>query len=80
MSTSAATLFILRKRKQGDAAVTGSITKILPLLCIFFVSSYSLVATAVVIDNPMAALTGISLLVLFAILYFLFYHKKHHVV
>ena len=79
MSTSAATLFILRKRKQGDASVTGSLTRILPLLTILFVSAYGFVATAVVIDNPQAAITGISLLALFLALYFVFYHKKQAV-
>jgi len=77
MSTSAATLFILRKRKQGDAAVTGSMKKIVPLLTAIFVISYGFVATAVVIDNPKAALTGISLLIFFVLLYFVVYHGKH---
>jgi APA family basic amino acid/polyamine antiporter len=77
MSTSAATLFILRKRKQGEQAVTGSLKKIVPFLTIIFVVSYCFVATAVVIDNPKAALTGIGLLVLFVLLYFVFYHGKH---
>jgi len=76
MSTSAATLFILRKRKQGDAFVTGSLKKVLPLLTILFVLSYGFVATAVVIDNPMAALMGVSLLVFFVLVYFIFYHKR----
>ena len=77
MSTSAATLFILRMRKQGDAAVTGSVTKILPVLTFLFVISYGFVATAVVIDKPQAALTGVSLLAFFILIYFVFYHKKH---
>ena len=76
MSTSAATLFILRKRHQGDADVTGSLKKIIPVLTFLFVCSYAFVATAVVIDNPKAALTGVSLLILFAAVYFVFYHKK----
>ena len=77
MSTSAATLFILRKRKQGDGAVTGSLTKVLPILAVLFVTAYGFVATAVVIDNPKAALTAVSLLVFFVLLYFVVYHGKH---
>ncbi len=77
MSTSAATLFILRKRKQGDAFVTGSFKKIVPLLTVLFVVSYCFVAAAVVIDNPKAALTGVSLLVFFVLIYFVFYQGKH---
>lgn len=77
MSTSAATLFILRSRKQGDAAVTGSMKKIVPVLTAIFVISYGFVAAAVVIDNPKAALTGVSLLLFFVLLYFVVYHGKH---
>jgi APA family basic amino acid/polyamine antiporter len=79
MSTSAATLFILRMRKQGDAAVTGSVTKILPVLTFLFVISYGFVATAVVIDKPQAALTGVSLLAFFILVYYVFYHNKHRI-
>jgi APA family basic amino acid/polyamine antiporter len=79
MSTSAATLFILRMRKQGDAAVTGSVTKILPVLTFLFVISYGFVATAVVIDKPQAALTGVSLLAFFILVYYVFYNNKHRI-
>ena len=75
-SFSAATLFILRKRKQGDVQVTGFTKHITPYLCVLFVLAYFVVATAVVIDNPNAALTGIVLMVLFFLLFFAFYHKK----
>lgn len=77
MSLSAATLLILRKRKQGEQQVTKGLVKtITPVLCIIFVLAYVIVATAVVIDKPMAALTGVILMLIFTILYFLFYHKK----
>lgn len=76
MSTSAATIFILRKRKTGEQNIIGGIKKLAPMLAAIFVIAYSLVAVAVIIDKPYAALTGICLLVLFAILYFAFYHPK----
>ncbi len=76
MSTSAAALFILRKRKQGNELVTGSFKKIVPVFTLLFVIAYAFVATAVIIDKPMAALIGISLLLLFLLVYFIFYHQK----
>jgi basic amino acid/polyamine antiporter, APA family len=77
MGLSAATLLILRKRKEGEANTTKGFAKnITPLLCVLFVVSYGFVATAVVIDKPMAALTGVILMAVFMMLYFTFYHKK----
>jgi len=77
MSLSAATLLILRKRKQGEENVSPGFSKnITPILCVLFVIAYGFVATAVVIDKPKAALTGIVLMALFMVIYFVFYHKK----
>lgn len=75
MSTSAATLFILRARHEGDASVTGSFTRFLPVVTALFVCSYGFVATAVIIDKPLAAATGVCLLGVFLLLYFVFHHK-----
>lgn len=76
MSFSAATLLILRRRKQGNEAVTGSLQYWTPLLCIIFVMSYLAVAVAVCIDKPFAALTAVALLTIVSIVYLIFYHKK----
>ncbi|MBW7952634.1 MAG: hypothetical protein H3C56_08810 [Chitinophagaceae bacterium] len=76
MSLSAATLLILRKRKLGEENVKGFIKKITPVLCILFVLAYSIVAIAVVIDKPYAALIGVVLMIIFMLLYFVLYHKK----
>lgn len=76
MSASAATLFILRKRKKNEQAVTGTWTKWTPLLAAIFVLAYAGIAVAVVIDKPFAALTGAILLLLLTIMYFIFYHRK----
>jgi len=78
MSLSAATLFILRKRKQGEENVTdGLLKKSTPIFCLLFMLSYVFVAVAVIIDIPKAALTAGVLMAIFMTLYFVFYHKKH---
>jgi APA family basic amino acid/polyamine antiporter len=76
MSTSAATLLILRSKKQGDGLVTGALKRWTPLFCILFVIAYAFVAVAVVIDKPYSALTAVILVVLVLILYRIFYYKK----
>ena len=77
MSTSAATLLILRSKKQGDGSVTGALKRWTPIFCILFVIAYAFVAVAVVIDKPYSALTAIILVVLVLILYRIFYYKKN---
>ncbi|MBC7587173.1 MAG: hypothetical protein H7178_02350, partial [Chitinophagaceae bacterium] len=62
----------------GEENVSKGFAKsITPLLCVLFVISYGFVATAVVIDKPKAALTGVVLMVVFMVIYFAFYHKKN---
>jgi len=76
MTTSAATIFILRKRMQNQQMVTGNWNKFTPLLAGFFVFSYFGVAIGVVLKDIMAAFIGTGLLVFFLLLYFAFYFKK----
>ncbi|MBL7749215.1 MAG: APC family permease [Chitinophagaceae bacterium] len=76
MSTSAATLFILRKRRQNEELITGAWNKFTPILAAFFVFSYFMIAVGVVIKDLNAALIGIGLLALFLLLFYIFYHKK----
>ena len=76
MSTSAATLLILRRKKQGDDAVTGALKKWTPLFCIIFVMAYAFVAIAVVVDKPYSAMTAIALVGIVLIIYRFFYYKK----
>lgn len=76
MSTSAATIFILRKRKQNQQMVTGTWNRFTPLFAGFFVFSYFMVAVGVVIKNLDAALIGIGLLALLLGIYYIFYFKK----
>ena len=68
--TCALALIILRKKKYNDSLVTGSLSSIMPLLAVFFILSYMVVATAVVIDNWVAAMIGVLLLLLFVGIYF----------
>lgn len=76
MSTSAATLFILRRRRQNQELVTGRWHKFTPVLASFFVFSYFMIAAGVVIKDVNAALTGIGLLLLLLLLYYFFYFRK----
>ncbi len=76
MSTSAAALFILRKRMQGSDMTTGLWNKFTPIFAAFFVFSYFMIAIGVVIKDVNAAFIGTGLLVLFLILYYIFYAKK----
>jgi len=76
MSTSAATLFILRKKGQGAETVTGVLKKWTPIFAAIFVMAYAFVAVAVVIDKPYAALAAITLIIIVLTIYRLFYYKK----
>ncbi len=76
MIASAATLYFLRRRRQNEELVTGSWKKITPFLAGFFMLAYVGIATAVVIDKPMAALIGVLLLIFLAVVYFVFYGKR----
>lgn len=76
MSTSAATIFILRKRKQNQQMITGSWNKFTPVFASFFVFSYFMVAIGVIIKDPNAALIGVGLLALLLLVYYLFYFRK----
>lgn len=76
MATSASALFILRKRHEKDDAIEkNTLAKVLPILTTLFVFTYFLVAAAVIIDKPFAAVTGTVLLAVFLVIYFIF-HKK----
>ncbi len=76
MSTSAATIFILRRRRQNQQMITGSWNKFTPVFASFFVFSYFMVAIGVIIKDPNAALIGVGLLALLLLVYYLFYFRK----
>jgi len=71
MATSAATIFILR-RKTKHLNGTGIYSmKLYPLLPIIFILAYLFVGTMIAVNEPQLALTGISVLIGFIILYFI---------
>lgn len=76
MSTSAFTIFILRKRKMNEELTKAGWNKVVPYMAAFFVFSYSMIDVGVVMKDIKAAIIGTGLLILFLILYFIFYHKK----
>jgi basic amino acid/polyamine antiporter, APA family len=71
MATSAATIFVLRKRtKHLDGTGIYSIGKLYPLLPIIFVLAYLFVGTVIAITYPMYAVIGITVFTVFLLLYF----------
>lgn len=74
--TCALALLILRRRRFNDHLVQGSLTRYMTFICLWFMLAYSMVATAVVLDNWKAALTGVVLLLFFVAVYFSLFHKK----
>lgn len=75
MAFSAATIFILRKRKLGDE---GEIYKVpfKGLLPILFIATYLFVALSIAIDQPSTALTGVGVLLGFMLFYVLVLSKR----
>ena len=70
MATSAATIFILRKRtKHLDGTGIYSM-KLYPLLPIIFIIAYVFVGTVIAISDPMYAVIGISVFAAFLLIYF----------
>lgn len=68
--TSAIALLILRKKRYNEHLVKGSLRHWMPALAVAFILAYTVVATAVVIDNWAAALIGVILLLVFVAIYF----------
>ncbi len=78
MATSAAAIFILRKRQRVLAADNSAqeYSAITPYVAGFFIVAYFAIATGVFLKDPTAAWTGTILFLVFLIIYRLFYHKK----
>jgi APA family basic amino acid/polyamine antiporter len=71
MATSAATIFVLRKRtKHLDGTGIYSM-KLYPLLPVIFVCAYIFVGTIIAITNPEFAIIGVSVFLTFLALYFI---------
>jgi APA family basic amino acid/polyamine antiporter len=76
MATSAATIFVLRKRtKHLDGTGIYSM-KLYPLMPVIFVLTYLFVGTVIAITFPKYAVIGLSVFAVFLIIYFLVYKNK----
>jgi basic amino acid/polyamine antiporter, APA family len=69
MSTSAATIFILRRRKVGEQGEIYRM-RLFPLLPLIFILAYIAVATSIVLDDPGSAGYGVLIFGCFFVLYF----------
>jgi APA family basic amino acid/polyamine antiporter len=77
MSTSAACLFILRKRRVGEEGGKEIYRmKLYPLLPLIFILAYMGVATSIVLDDPLTAAYGVLILAIFFLLYFIVRYSK----
>lgn len=76
MATSAATIFILRKRtKHLDGTGIFSM-KLYPVLPVIFIITYLFVGTVIAIKNPEYALIGLSVFAAFLLIYFIVQQLK----
>jgi APA family basic amino acid/polyamine antiporter len=70
MATSAATIFILRKRTKHLDNTGIYKMKLYPLLPLIFIAAYTFVGISIAIDDYLTALTGLGVLAAFMIIYF----------
>ncbi|HNR15695.1 MAG TPA: APC family permease [Chitinophagaceae bacterium] len=71
MATSAATIFILRRKTRHLDGTGIYAMKLYPLLPVLFILAYIFVGTMIAVKEPKLALTGISVLAAFILLYFI---------
>ncbi|MBN8855567.1 MAG: serine/threonine protein kinase [Sphingobacteriales bacterium 50-39] len=71
MSTSAACLFILRRRKVGEERGDIYRMRLFPLMPLIFIFAYISVATSIVVDDPLTACYGALIFALCFALYFI---------
>jgi len=76
MSTSAACLFILRKKKVGEERSDIYRMRLFPLIPLIFIFAYISVATSIVLDDPLTAGYGVLIFALFFVLYFIIRRAK----
>lgn len=70
MATSAATIFILRKKNVKQEGKELYTTKWYPLLPVIFIATYLFVGTSIAINTPKAAKVSVLVFMVFFILYF----------
>ena len=69
-ATSAATIFIMRRRKTGEEKEIYRM-KLFPLVPVVFILAYLTVATSIAVDDPSSAMYGILIFACFFVLYFI---------
>jgi APA family basic amino acid/polyamine antiporter len=76
MCTSAATIFMLRKRTKHLDGTGIYKMRLFPLQPLVFIAAYIFVCISIIFNTPMIALTGVAVLAGFMILYFLTAGRK----
>lgn len=76
MILSSATIFWFRKKTKHLDGTGIYKMRLFPLLPIIFISAYLFVGTSISIADPTAALTGLAVLAVFIVIYFLFHGGK----
>jgi len=76
MMFSAGTIFILRKRTANLDKATIYTMRLYPLQPLVFISAYLFVATSIFVDKPGTALTGLTVLASFIVIYFIAARRK----
>ena len=78
MATSAATIFILRKRAVGEDIKDSYRMKLYPLLPLIFITAYLFVGTSIAVNKPRAAWVSALVFAVFFVLYFVlrFFRKS----
>lgn len=79
MATSAATIFVLRKRTKHLDGKGIYKMRLFPFMPLLFILAYVFVCISITVNTPMIALTGACVLVAFLLIYFLLLRsgKKH---
>jgi APA family basic amino acid/polyamine antiporter len=77
MATSAASIFILRKKTRHLDNTGIYKMRLYPLMPVIFILAYVFVGTVIAITNPQYAITGLSVLAVFVILYFVTHKKRN---
>jgi APA family basic amino acid/polyamine antiporter len=76
MATSAATIFILRKRTKHLDGTGIYKMKLYPLLPLIFILAYVFVGISIAFNTPNLALIGTAVFAAFLVIYFLVTHRK----
>ncbi|MFY7838861.1 MAG: APC family permease [Lacibacter sp.] len=76
MILSSATIFWFRKKTKHLDGTGIYKMKLFPLMPLIFMAAYLFVGTSIAIDDPSAALTGVTVLAAFIVIYFILHRKK----